>query len=68
MTILQMTLLFVLNRGLNHMSGKARGPTHNRATTRVDVLKYHFTLGPADSSLPLDSSSLPQRLHLIASS
>jgi hypothetical protein len=37
-------LVTILKRGLNHNKGNANGPTHSRAITNVDVLKYHFWL------------------------
>jgi len=52
----------LLKEGLNQANGKANGPTHKKATTINDVLKYHLTAGYFNPRVS------PQYLHLIASS
>lgn len=54
-----MVLAFLLKRGLNHSIGKAKGPTHKNAITRLEVLKYHLTsdfLSNISIGQPLDYS------------
>jgi len=43
--VLMIIFVFKLKRGLNQTSTKAKGPTHKKAITSTDVLKYHLYFG-----------------------
>lgn len=57
--MLRIIFVWRLKRGLNQSSGKANGPIHKKAITKVEVLKYQTTAS-------FLASKASHSLHLIA--
>lgn len=55
-TTVKIILVFLPMWGLNQIKGKAKGPTHKKATIIQEVLKYHLACG-------LSGKSSPQCVH-----